>query len=282
MRVQYLGSLDVSSGWAGKLPAESRGQKAAPEVLPGRGARLRSSLRREGAGKLHPPGAAQCPDCVLGPDVLLRAVAQKGFSAACQWQICAIPAGKVLPWPSPDPRRLGSCWLRGAGAEGCSVCPDTCRLSRPPWKCHRELGWPARGLRGRGQWSWGRGGWKGPEALRGWPLVAAAGPKGIRWAGHSVFVLRTQLASCWVLGGREPRRRRYSGASLSLQCTPTPFLQREEKLQQLRRGDSEWRGGRNVWHRLGRPCPRLPREEGDAQSLEPFQTRLCGALSNLL
>jgi len=34
--------------------------------------------------------------------------------------------------------------------------------------------------------------------------------------------------------------------------------------------------------RVVRPWPRLPREVGDAPSLEPFQARLDGALSTLI
>lgn len=155
MAVQYSGNLFLSSRWSGKFPAEVREQKATAEVLLGAGVRPQTSPRRGRRGKAHLLGPAplsptQWPDCMLGPDAPLQTAAQKGFSAAFQWQIYAIPSGKVQ-LRRPSPRQIpGGREPAGCGApggEGSSVCRDTRSLSRLRWKCQNGVKMPsAQGL----------------------------------------------------------------------------------------------------------------------------------------
>lgn len=114
---------------------------------PGGGFRLQTSPQKGRSEKAHLLGPArlsptQWLDCTLGPDVPLRAAAQKGFSAAFQWQIYAVPAGRshcTAPALARSPA-AGNVPLRAPGGEGRSVCPDTHGLSRLSWKCQKGVG----------------------------------------------------------------------------------------------------------------------------------------------
>jgi len=113
----------------GQFPAEVLEQRARAEALPGGGPRPQT--RRGGKAPVLGPAPlppAQWPDCAPGPAAPRRPPAQNSFSAAFQWPLCAIPAGKVPPRGPPalarppagrDPPAAG----RGAGKD--ALCART-------------------------------------------------------------------------------------------------------------------------------------------------------------